>query len=89
MSKTHSTFGLLTIQILTMTEKMTASVKEDASESTMGNTGVKEDINESAMGSDAVRIQTVDIDNYHGLNAKTILVYLVQQSPVHDPYFRC
>ena len=60
-----------------MTEKMTASVKEDVSESTMGTISVKEDINEHAMGSDAVRVQTVDIDNYHGLDAKTVLVYLV------------
>lgn len=47
----------------------------------------KEDVSESDIGVDAVRVDTVDVDNYHGLNARIVLVYLVWQSPVRNHCF--
>lgn len=50
-----------------MSDKMAFSHKEEAIEA------------ENVIDLDKTR--TVDIENYHGLTAKTVLVYMVRQTP--------
>jgi hypothetical protein len=58
-----------------MAEKMATLHDEDEKSAAVNEIG-----SESPREQEIQRIPTVEVDNYHGLHAKTILVYLVRSS---------
>jgi hypothetical protein len=68
-----------TVRVIKMDDKMATQHNEQektASEIENGSDMTKEQ--------EVERVPTVDIDNYHGLHAKTVLVYLVRRFPLRS-----